>query len=82
MSREVVIVLVVMLCSFQSATFARDVVKWTDETGQLHFSDSMDSVPHRHRGQAKWRRSKKSGRLAVLALKAIALGQTIRTFRE
>lgn len=53
MSREVLIVLVVTLCSFQSATFAGDVVKWTDETGQLHFSDSMDSVPHRHRGQAK-----------------------------
>ena len=46
-------VLVVALLSFLSSTFAGDVVQWTDEKGTLHFSDSLDTVPAKYRGQAK-----------------------------
>lgn len=30
-----------------------DLVQWTDEKGVLHFSDSMENVPPRYRGQVK-----------------------------
>jgi clan AA aspartic protease (TIGR02281 family) len=40
------------LCSVVTAV-AGEMVQWTDEQGQLHFSDSMASVPPLHRGHAK-----------------------------
>jgi clan AA aspartic protease (TIGR02281 family) len=45
--------LVVVLLSFLSSAFAGDLVQWTDEKGTLHFSDSLDTVPAKYRGQAK-----------------------------
>jgi predicted aspartyl protease len=46
-------VLIVGLFLFLSSTFAGDLVQWTDEKGMLHFSDSLDTVPAKYRGQAK-----------------------------
>jgi clan AA aspartic protease (TIGR02281 family) len=45
--------LVVVLLSFLSSAFAGDLVQWTDEKGTLYFSDSLDTVPAKYRGQAK-----------------------------
>lgn len=68
MSRMFLSILTVALCPFLPSTFAGDVVQWTDEKGQLHFSDSIDSVPAKHRGQAKletFKEEKPSGRSRV-----------------
>ena len=45
--------LVMILLSFLPSAFAGDVVQWTDEKGMQHFSDSLDNVPAKYRGQVK-----------------------------
>jgi hypothetical protein len=34
-----------------SSGFAADLYKWTDENGNLHFTDSVQNVPEKHRDQ-------------------------------
>jgi predicted aspartyl protease len=41
-----------LLSSF-SPILAGDYVQWTDETGAVHFSDSLENVPSKYRAQAK-----------------------------
>jgi predicted aspartyl protease len=53
MSRASMSFVIVVLLSFLSSSFAGDVVRWTDESGMIHFSDSLDNVPAKYRGQAK-----------------------------
>lgn len=53
MSKASMSVLVVVLLSFLSSAFAGDLVQWTDEKGTIYFSDSLDNVPAKYRGQAK-----------------------------
>jgi len=43
-----------------SSAFADEFVQWTDETGSVHFSDSLENVPAKYRPQAKQEKFKEA----------------------
>src|SRR3954462_13007297 len=45
--------MLVIVFSFLSSAFAGDLVQWTDEKGNINFTDSLENVPAKYRNQAK-----------------------------
>jgi len=45
------VVAAAMAVSFGSPVYSDDYFKWTDENGDLHFSDSLENVPEKYRNQ-------------------------------
>lgn len=74
-------ILLAALSFLSTSSFAGDVVQWTDEKGQLHFSDSMAGVPSKHRGQARMETFKEE-RSTAEAGRSTSDGQTIRSARD
>jgi predicted aspartyl protease len=52
--------LIVGLLLSLSSSFAGEFVRWTDETGTVHFSDSLENVPSKYRAQAKQEKFKEA----------------------
>jgi len=44
---------VAILLSLCSSSYSADYYKWTDENGNLHFSDSSQNIPEKYRNQIK-----------------------------
>jgi hypothetical protein len=44
---------IVVLPLFLLSASAGDLIRWTDESGTVHFTDSLDNVPERYRAQVK-----------------------------
>ena len=45
--------LAVAIALFLASPVAAEIYRWTDESGQLHFSQNLNSVPGRYRAQAE-----------------------------
>lgn len=54
MTRRILPVLAVLIVALAAAPGVwAQMYRWTDERGQSHFSQGLDSVPERHRGSAR-----------------------------